>query len=248
MEIILYQINSDRDYEDCEFMGFDYAQEHGGIDPSSYDRVWSGYLEATTLEGVYSALNRDIRPDNYNGRSVSISDVCQIVGADGDSKFYFVDRMGFKEVEFDISLTREAKEREITCVACYPGKTAQVIKLPNTLKAKQDFVGGYIEAVYPFSDPVAIICNEEGKINGLLPNRALYDEDGKMFDIVSGPMLVVGLTEDDFGSLRGELLEKYLDMYKMPEVFVRMGKDVLAFKIPEKQENVEKIQNHIRHK
>ena len=41
------------------------------------------------------------------------------------------------------------------------------------LKPLQEIVGGYIEAVYPFDDPVAIICNEEGKLNSLEMNRAL---------------------------------------------------------------------------
>ena len=54
MEIILYQINSERDYEECEFMDYDYTQEHGGIDPYAYDRVWSGNINADTLEEVYA--------------------------------------------------------------------------------------------------------------------------------------------------------------------------------------------------
>ena len=243
MEIILYQINSERDYEECEFMDYAYAQEHG-IDPYAYDRVWSGHLEATTLNGVYATLNQDLRPDNYMGRSMSVSDVCEVIGEDGQSKFYYVDRAGFKEIEFDTSLTREAKEREITVLACYPGKTAEVITIPNTLKAKQEFVGGYIEAAYPSSDPIAIIMNEEGKINGLPLNRALYTEDGQMYDIVAGPMMVVGLTEDDFGSLRGDLLEKYMEKFKHPERFMQFGNQIMAFKIPEQQPKEEQTQRH----
>lgn len=128
------------------------------------------------------------------------------------------------------------KENEITVVACYPNKPAEIITIPNTLKAKQDFVGGYIEAVYPFLDPVAIICNEEGKINGLELNRALYTEDGEMFDIIAGPMLVCGLGEEDFASLQGELLNKYYEKYKHAEAFVRIGQDILAIKLPEQNQ------------
>ena len=39
-------------------------------------------------------------------------------------------------------------------------------------------------------------------------NRAIYTEDGDMQDIYAGDFLVVGLTEDDFGSLTSE------DVYK----------------------------------
>ena len=38
----------------------------------------------------------------------------------------------------------------------------------------QAVVGGNIEALYPFEEAVSIICNEEGKINGLPLNRAVY--------------------------------------------------------------------------
>ena len=131
-------------------------------------------------------------------------------------------------------------EKGMTVVACYPGKTAQVIEIEGGLEGMQKFVGGFIEAVYPFDDPVAIVCNEEGKLNGMKPNRALYTEDGEMFDIVAGPMFVCGLGKENFASLQGELLEKYLDKYKHPEVFVKIGHDVLAMKVPERQQHQEK--------
>lgn len=136
----------------------------------------------------------------------------------------------------------EAMEAEngMTVVACYPGKTAQVIEIKDGLKGMQEFVGGYIEAIYPFDDPVAIICNEEGKLNRLPLNRALYTEDGEMFDIVAGPMFVCGLGEEEFASLQGKLLEKYLEKYKQPETFIKIGSDILAMKIPERQQQQEK--------
>lgn len=144
----------------------------------------------------------------------------------------------------------EFEEREsskgMTVVACYPGKTAQVIEIEGGLEGMQKFVGGFIEAVYPFDDPVAIVCNEEGKLNRMELNRALYTEDGTMFDIVAGPMFVCGLGEENFASLQGELLEKYLDKYKHPEVFVKIGHDILAMKIPESQKQQEK-QTHKNH-
>jgi hypothetical protein len=247
MEIVLYQINKERDHNECEFMDYNYTQQFG-IDPFSYDRVWSGHLEATTLDGVFATLNQDLRPDNYNGRSMSVSDICEVIGEDGQSKFYFVDSFGFREVDFDSSLTREAKEPEITVLRCQPGKTAEVVKIPNTLKSLQSEVGGYIEAVYPSSDPVALIVNEEGKIHGLPLNRALYTEDGQMYDIAAGPMLVVGLTEDDFGSLRGDLLEKYTEKFRHPERFMQFGDQIMAFKIPEQKQDQAQTQKHHIHR
>ena len=45
-----------------------------------------------------------------------------------------------------------------------------------TLEAMQSLVEGDIEEYMPFEDEVAIICNEEGKMNGLPLNRAVYSE------------------------------------------------------------------------
>ena len=102
---------------------------------------------------------------------------------------------------------------------------------------------------YPFDDPVAIVCNEDGKLNHMELNRALYTEDGEMFDIVAGPMFVCGLGEEDFASLQGELLEKYLEKYKQPETFIKIGSDILAMKIPERQQQQEKQthKNNLHH-
>ena len=61
-----------------------------------------------------------------------------------------------------------------------------------------------IEAIYPYEDPVALVCNEEGKLEGLPLNRALRDEDGDIYDVVAGTFMVVGLTDDSFGSLTVE--------------------------------------------
>ena len=45
--------------------------------------------------------------------------------------------------------------------------------IDNNLKALQEAGGGTIAAVYPFADPVAIICNDDGKLMGLPLNLSL---------------------------------------------------------------------------
>lgn len=92
-----------------------------------------------------------------------------------------------------------------------PGKEARIAEIGSDLKSLQAAVGGYIEAAYFFDDPVALICNEEGKVYGLPYNRAVRDEAGKVQDIIAGPFFVCGLGEDDFCSLPKELQTKYLD-------------------------------------
>jgi hypothetical protein len=116
------------------------------------------------------------------------------------------------------------------------------------LKAKQDFVGGFIEATCPSADPIAIICNENGKIENLPLNRALYTDDGQLYDVIAGPMLVVGLTDSDFGSLRGDLLEKWEEKFKHPERFMMFGDQLMAFKIPEQKQTEDQTQKHHIHR
>jgi len=86
---------------------------------------------------------------------------------------------------------------------------------------------------YPFEDEVAIILNESGKINGLPLNRAIYTEDGDMQDIYAGDFLVVGLTEDDFGSLTSEQMQKFEEQFHQPQMFVRMGRSIMAIPVPD---------------
>ena len=87
--------------------------------------------------------------------------------------------------------------------------------------------------VYPFEDPVGLIVNEEGKINGLPLNRALRDENNEVYDVIAGSFLVTGLTEDSFGSLTPEQIGKFEELFHQPEAFVKMGHSIMAIPIPD---------------
>ena len=134
------------------------------------------------------------------------------------------------EDSFHVDLEQE-KEKNIQVVLCEPGKKARVTTIQNNLASLQKMVGGYIEAVYPYEDPVAIVCNEEGKINGMDLNRALRDDGGKIYDILAGPFLVVGLGEEDFSSLSKEHQEKYQKLFEHPEMFFRVGNEIQAVQV-----------------
>lgn len=108
----------------------------------------------------------------------------------------------------------------ITVIRVEPLKAPELITIDSTLEALQKEVGGYIEAVYPFEDPVAIICNEEGKLEGLHLNRALRDEDGHVYDIIAGTFLIVGLGEENFTDI-GEFKEKYIKLFEKIEMWLR---------------------------
>ncbi|MCI6936768.1 MAG: DUF3846 domain-containing protein [Clostridiales bacterium] len=116
----------------------------------------------------------------------------------------------------------------MTVLAVLPGKAPERIELDGSLESMQQFVGGTIQAVYPFSDPVAIVCNDEGKLMGLEHNRALRDEAGNVYDILCGPFFICGLGEEDFASLSEELIQKYTRLFQHPELFLRVGNQLMV--------------------
>lgn len=138
------------------------------------------------------------------------------------------------------------QEGPITVLVVEPGKTPYVKEIDPGLASLQHEVDGWIEAVYPFEDPVAIICNEEGKMNGLPLNRALFTEEHGVYDIIAGTFLVTGLTEDNFGSLTDDQIKKFSDRFRCPEAFLSIdGKILVIPKEPRKQRNsvVDKLKN-----
>ena len=109
-----------------------------------------------------------------------------------------------------------------------PGKEARIAEIGNDLKSLQAAVGGYIEATYPFDDPVALVCNDEGKIMQMPLNRALRDDAGKIYDAVAGPFFICGLGEDNFCSLPKDLQDKYMEKFRWPEKFLAIGGNLVA--------------------
>ena len=95
---------------------------------------------------------------------------------------------------------------KLKCLLVEPYELPKEIEIDNTLEAKQKLVGGYIEQAFlPKDDSVVLICNEEGKINGMKPNRDIGH------DIIFGPFLIVGNDYENGGykSLTSEQILNY---------------------------------------
>ena len=120
---------------------------------------------------------------------------------------------------------------KITVVAVKPGKKPIVKEIENTLKSLQNEVGGYIQVVYPWAELVGLVCDEEAKISGKQLNRALRDGNGRIYDIVAGTFLIVGLGDEDFCSLTDEQIKKFSEMFKYPEEFIRINGEIGAMPI-----------------
>ena len=117
-------------------------------------------------------------------------------------------------------------------------KPPTVQEIDGNLESMQRIVGGDIEAVYPFDDPVVLVCHGEGKLLGLPMNRALTDESGVPYDIVCGTFFVVGIGDEDFTSLTEQQIEKYKDKYSN-EMILSVPKQPEAHKKPMKKEKHE---------
>lgn len=128
-----------------------------------------------------------------------------------------------------------AAPEKMTVLVVEPRKEPYLKEIDPGLHSLQAEVGGDIAASYPFSDPVGLVCNDEGKLIGLELNRGLRDKDGNLYDIMAGTFLVVGLSEESFASLPPELAQKYMEHFKQPEQFISLNGQIIA--LPVEPEN-----------
>ena len=183
--------------------------------------------------------NFDVEITETLQRKVSVEaasqeDAERMVTQAWNNQDYVLDSGDFTGVDFKTVGEHElAETRTMNVLLVQPNAYPKKISVGMELEDLQAMVGGDIEVTYPFEDEVAIILNESGKINGLPLNRAIYTEDGDMQDIYAGDFLVVGLTEDDFGSLTSEQMQKFEEPLHQPQMFVRMGRSIMAIPVPD---------------
>ena len=253
MKIRVYQINPDRDEHRVMFLSHDRLERFQGnpeVNSSIYDKVYDKDVPCGNLEEVYTMLNSN-HPSDYRGRSLSVSDIVEVYEAEAVPQgFYFCDSVGFRQVAFhpeECGVSERMNEQSVeklSVLLVEQGKYPQMIEMEDSLEAMQRIVGGDIEEFMPYVDEVAIICNEEGKLMGLPLNRALFDDDGHIYDIVSGNFLIVGLGEENFTDLSPDLMEKYGEQFKYPEKFARLAGEIIAVKQPATNEHREKPMMH----
>lgn len=107
-----------------------------------------------------------------------------------------------------------------------PRKQPYVQEIDGSLASMQKLVGGTIQAVYPFDDAVALICNDEGKLPNLPYNRFLYDKNHQPYDVICGTFLVVGVGAEDFQSLTAQQIRKYHEMYSREMISTLKRKEI----------------------
>ena len=67
------------------------------------------------------------------------------------------------------------------------------------------------------------VCNDEGKINGMLPNRSVKNKDGVMVDFIFGPAFICDCRGESFDSLSDEQIARYTKMFRYPEHLARLN-------------------------
>lgn len=119
---------------------------------------------------------------------------------------------------------------KINVLLIEPGKYPKQIEIEDTLEAMQETVGGYIEEYMPFDDEIAIVCNEEGKMNGAELNRAIYSDDKEILDIIAGKFFIAyaPIESESFLSMPKDLMKKYEDKFRYPERFYQTDKGIEA--------------------
>lgn len=104
-------------------------------------------------------------------------------------------------------------QEELRVLYVQPGKYPEERRIPNTLQECQKLVGGWIEQA-PLDDNCCAVCNEEGKVLHLPPNR-LYVEG----DVFAGAFFVCGLEDGKFVSLTDEQYARFEAEYHWPILF-----------------------------
>lgn len=96
-----------------------------------------------------------------------------------------------------------------------PGQHPREADIEHTLENLQKIVGGYIQAIYPYDDLVALVCDDEGLFKDYEWNRLVAPHTA-----IKGTFFICGLSEDDFDSLSPELTEKYKRKFWHPHLFI----------------------------
>lgn len=100
-----------------------------------------------------------------------------------------------------------------------PGKPARITDIPSDSQSLRAVVDGFIQTIYPWQDPVALVCNDEGMLRGLPLNRVLED-----YDVIAGTFFICGLSKGNFTGLTDELAKKYQEKFLYPErIAIRDG-------------------------
>ena len=133
-------------------------------------------------------------------------------------------------------------ENNIDVLLVQPMKAPRMVTIDDSLESMQRIVGGRIEEYMPFEDDVALVCNEEGKMNRMQLNRGIFDEQGNLQDIIAGDFFIAyaPIESEKFLSLPEDLTNKYAKKFERAEQFVMMDGAIKVIPFDAKKDMMER--------
>lgn len=100
-------------------------------------------------------------------------------------------------------------------------------EVQDELKDLQAIVGGHIQAIYPFEDHVALVCNEDGIGLQLEFNRMITE---RQYGGIFGTFFVCAIDGENFASLTPEQMKTYKKRFQKAEMIlaVNRGNPIIA--------------------
>ena len=114
--------------------------------------------------------------------------------------------------------------KEIDILVVEPGKAPRPARVEDTLETFQKIVNGPIEAGCYLPQRVMLICNSEGKNQGLPPNRA----NPRARDYIAGTFLLCGFEGEHFASLTPAQQLEFQAYFAKPGEFMMVGTDTVC--------------------
>ena len=108
-----------------------------------------------------------------------------------------------------------------------PERHPKIAEIPHTLEAMQQTVGGYIEITYPWREPIALVCDEEGMLKQLPFNRLVAPQNA-----IFGTFFLCGIDEEDLTDMPEELADKYMRLLYDPQMLIRTNAGYAVLPIP----------------
>ena len=222
-----------KSYEVAILFGQPVLFEYGRIDPKElpagihayeirhdgYDISMPMWLEKHVGEDIYGTVLSKF-PIELDGQYVKDVETGEMVSMKTiDEKDFRIDDYAMATIhrymKGDYELTPEP-ESHIRVLVVEPMEPPRVETIPNTLEAKQQIVGGLIQAIYPYPENVSVVCNDEGKLIGLPLNRRI----GR--DIIAGNFIVCGVDNRNasFSSLTDAQIKRYQEKFSKIELFI----------------------------
>lgn len=123
----IYQVKSGEAFRNYRFESIESLDYFGlKVDYNNYDFVYRGNLEQMDLEDIFRKFNED-RPDDFRGRSLSVSDVV-ILNKDGEVSAHFVDSFGFKDVPEFLIQREQKKDKDFSVLKALKENKTKVEK------------------------------------------------------------------------------------------------------------------------